>query len=148
MLAESTERVGGHAVLPDGTAVFVPLGDAIDVTRECQRLGTEADRLGGLLASQAKKLGNEQFVARAPADVVAREREKLTAWTDQRDVLLAEARTAGMRVRPAPGLRSDRRPRPGRWRRWPSWRASPVRASSRRRAVRRTHPPPPDRDAA
>ncbi len=95
VLAESAERVGGHAVLPDGTAVFVPLGEAIDVTRECERLGTEAERLGGLLASQAKKLGNEQFVARAPADVVAREREKLTAWTDQRDVLLAKRERLG-----------------------------------------------------
>ena len=42
VLAEATERVGGHAVLPDGTAVFVPLGDAIDVARECDRLGAEA----------------------------------------------------------------------------------------------------------
>ena len=32
---EPRERVGGHAVLSDGTAVFVPLGDAIDVEREC-----------------------------------------------------------------------------------------------------------------
>jgi valyl-tRNA synthetase len=88
VLAEAGERVGGHAVLPDGTAVFVPLGDAIDVARECDRLGTEAQRLGTLLVSQEKKLGNQQFVARAPADVVAREREKLVAWTEQREVLL------------------------------------------------------------
>ena len=46
VLGESDERVGGHAVLPDGTSVFVPLGDAIDVGRECGRLGAEADRLG------------------------------------------------------------------------------------------------------
>ena len=88
MLGESTDRVGGHAVLPDGTSVFVPLGDAIDVGRECTRLGAETERLTALLASQQKKLGNEQFVARAPADVVAREREKLAAWTEQREVLV------------------------------------------------------------
>ena len=88
VLGESGERVGGHAVLPDGTSVFVPLGDAIDVGRECGRLGAEADRLAALLASQQKKLGNEQFVSRAPADVVQREREKLAAWTEQRDVLV------------------------------------------------------------
>ena len=88
VLGESGERVGGHAVLPDGTSVFVPLGDAIDVGRECGRLGAEADRLAALLASQQKKLGNEQFVSRAPADVVQREREKLAAWAEQRDVLV------------------------------------------------------------
>jgi valyl-tRNA synthetase len=95
VLAEGSERVGGHAVLPDGTAVFVPLGDAIDVARECDRLGTEAERLGTLLASQEKKLGNQQFVARAPADVVAREREKLVAWTEQREVLLRKRERLG-----------------------------------------------------
>jgi valyl-tRNA synthetase len=82
-------------VLPDGTAVFVPLGDAIDVARECDRLGTEAGRLGALLASQERKLGNEQFVARAPGDVVAREREKLVAWTEQREVLVRKRERLG-----------------------------------------------------
>jgi valyl-tRNA synthetase len=95
VLAESSERVGGHAVLPDGTSVFVPLGDAIDVGRECGRLGAEADRLAGLLASQRKKLDNQQFVARAPADVVAREREKLAAWSEQRDVLVRKRELLG-----------------------------------------------------
>jgi valyl-tRNA synthetase len=88
VLGESTERVGGHAVLPDGTTVFVPLGDAIDVGRECGRLDAEANRLAGLVSTQEKKLGNQQFVARAPAEVVAREREKLATWTEQREVLL------------------------------------------------------------
>jgi valyl-tRNA synthetase len=95
ILSESTERVGGHAVLPDGTAVFVPLGDAIDVGRECGRLGAEAERLAGLVASQEKKLGNQQFVARAPADVVAREREKLAAWSEQRQVLMRKRELLG-----------------------------------------------------
>jgi valyl-tRNA synthetase len=57
------------------------------VGQECTRLGAESDRLAGLVASQEKKLGNQQFVTRAPADVVAREREKLVAWTEQRQVL-------------------------------------------------------------
>jgi valyl-tRNA synthetase len=95
VLAESRESVGGHAVLPDGTSIFVPLGEAIDVGRECGRLGAEADRLAGLLASQRKKLENQQFVARAPADVVAREREKLATWSDQREVLVRKRELLG-----------------------------------------------------
>ena len=82
-MGENRERVGGHAVLSDGTSVFVPLGDAIDIGRECGRLGTEVDRLARLVESQEKKLGNEQFVSRAPAEVVDREREKLTTWKEQ-----------------------------------------------------------------
>jgi valyl-tRNA synthetase len=84
---EPGERVGGHAVLSDGTAVFVPLGDAIDVARECQRLSGEIQRLTQLVESQDRKLGNQQFVSRAPADVVQREREKAANWREQRDVL-------------------------------------------------------------
>ncbi|HEV7364408.1 MAG TPA: valine--tRNA ligase [Gemmatimonadales bacterium] len=94
-LGETAERVGGHAVLSDGTAVFVPLGDAIDVGRECGRLGTEVDRLGKLVESQEGKLGNEQFVSRAPADVVERERQKLSTWKDQREVLVKKRELLG-----------------------------------------------------
>jgi valyl-tRNA synthetase len=95
VLAESTEKIGGHAVLPDGTAVFVPLGDAIDIERECGRLGAEAERLAALVTSQRKKLANEQFVSRAPADVVTREREKLATWSEQRDVLVRKRERLG-----------------------------------------------------
>jgi valyl-tRNA synthetase len=80
---ESGESVGGYAVLADGTGVFVPLGDAIDVARECERLGAEIARLQQLVLSQERKLANEQFVARAPAEVVGREREKLATWREQ-----------------------------------------------------------------
>ena len=92
---EPTERVGGHAVLSDGTAVFVPLGDAIDVERECTRLGTEVERLLRLVEGQEKKLSNEQFTSRAPADVVERERQKLAAWEEQRTVLVEKRARLG-----------------------------------------------------
>jgi valyl-tRNA synthetase len=93
--AENRERVGGHAVLSDGSAVFVPLGDAIDIGRECSRLGTEVDRLARLVESQEKKLGNQQFVSRAPGDVVERERQKLTAWKEQSEVLVRKRELLG-----------------------------------------------------
>jgi valyl-tRNA synthetase len=94
-LGESRERVGGHAALSDGTAVFVPLGEAIDVGRECGRLGSEVDRLARLVQSQEQKLGNEQFVARAPSEVVERERQKLTTWKEQREVLTRKRELLG-----------------------------------------------------
>jgi valyl-tRNA synthetase len=94
-LSESGERVGGHAVLSDGTAVFVPLGEAIDVGRECSRLGSEVERLIRLVESQERKLGNEQFVSRAPSEVVERERQKLTTWREQYDVLVRKRELLG-----------------------------------------------------
>ncbi len=62
---EPRERVGGHAVLSDGTAVFVPLGDAIDVERECGRLSAR----GGAAEPAGRGPGEE---ARQPAVRVPR----------------------------------------------------------------------------
>ena len=47
----------------------------------------EIGRIDGLLDGVQKRLANESFVSRAPADVVAREREKAGNFRDQRDRL-------------------------------------------------------------
>ena len=89
------EGVGAHQVLSDGSAVFVPLGSAIDVERECRRLGAELERLDKQLATVKHKLANQQFVTRAPADVVEREREKEQSWHEQRETLAIKLRDLG-----------------------------------------------------
>jgi valyl-tRNA synthetase len=81
------ERGAGHAVLTDGTTVTVPMGNLIDLPRECARLGAELSRLTGQIRSQEARLANEQFLTRAPEAVVARERDKLASWKDQAEVL-------------------------------------------------------------
>jgi valyl-tRNA synthetase len=88
-------RAGAHAVLADGSEVFVALSDAIDVQQECRRLSGELTRLEQQLAGLAAKLTNQQFVARAPAEVVANEREKERAWHDQRQVLADKLKSLG-----------------------------------------------------
>ena len=95
IVAGATDERGGTAVLSDGTALVVPLGDMIDVAKECARLGAEQERLAGLIAGQERKLGNEQFVGRAPADVVQKERQKLASWREQVEVLAEKRRTLG-----------------------------------------------------
>ncbi|MBI2535852.1 MAG: hypothetical protein HYW06_02535 [Gemmatimonadetes bacterium] len=93
--AAETIGAGAHAVLPDGSSVFVPLADAIDVRKECERLGKERDRLDRQLETLAAKLANEQFIARAPAEVVERERAKEQSWREQRDALQAKLSALG-----------------------------------------------------
>jgi len=95
VVGESGERIGGHAVLTDGTAVFVPLGDAIDLERECSRLGGEVGRLLQLITAQERKLANDQFTAKAPAAVVDRERQKLASWREQHEVLAKKRELLG-----------------------------------------------------
>jgi valyl-tRNA synthetase len=86
---------GAHAVLGDGTEVFVALEGAIDLAQECRRLSAERERFDSLLKSLTAKLSNENFVARAPADVVAKEREKERDWRFQRDVLDGKLKSLG-----------------------------------------------------
>jgi len=89
-----------NAVLADGATVSIPLGDLVDIERECARLKAESDRLAGAIRGQEGKLGNEQFVARAPAEVVGREREKLAAWREQAGSLAERRRALGCAVSP------------------------------------------------
>src|SRR5206468_3394263 len=60
--------VGAHAVLADGSDVFVALEGEIDVQQECRRLSSDLSRLDQQLTGLAAKLTNQNFVARAPAE--------------------------------------------------------------------------------
>jgi len=75
--------VGAHAVLANGAELFLPLAGVIDVERERARLSDEITRLDQLLAGTRKKLENESFVARAPAEVVQKERDRTVQLEEQ-----------------------------------------------------------------
>ncbi|HAZ28817.1 MAG TPA: hypothetical protein DCY48_03540 [Candidatus Magasanikbacteria bacterium] len=60
----------------EGVTVFVELSDVIDVAKERERLEKEIQNLTAYVSSLEKKLANKQFVAQAPASVVATERAK------------------------------------------------------------------------
>src|SRR3989440_496362 len=84
-----------YAVFGDGSEVSVALEGAIDVQQECRRLSGDLTRLDQQLSALGTKLTNQNFVARAPAEVVAREREKERAWRDQRQALADKLRALG-----------------------------------------------------
>ena len=80
-------EVGASAVVVGGVEVFVPLEGVIDLDRERERLRGEIDRVRGQEEAISKRLGNESFVSRAPAEVVQRERDKLVGYGEQREKL-------------------------------------------------------------
>ncbi|MDF2444968.1 MAG: valS [Moraxellaceae bacterium] len=65
------------AALVGDLTLLVPLKGLVDVQAEVARLGKEIDRLQQDVERLQAKLGNEAFVARAPAEVVAKEKQKL-----------------------------------------------------------------------
>ncbi len=70
----------GHALVQD-VELVVPLKGLIDVAGELEKLGREEAKLAQELARINAKLGNEQFTGKAPAAVVAKEREKAQELT-------------------------------------------------------------------
>jgi valyl-tRNA synthetase len=77
------DGIGAHAVLQSGLEIFLPLVGVIDVERELERLRGEVSRIQEQLVATDTRLDNEQFVARAPAEIVTKEREKAGALREQ-----------------------------------------------------------------
>jgi len=54
----------------------MPLAGLVDLDKELARLQKEERTIDGVLKRVQKKLANEQFLAKAPPEVVEKEREK------------------------------------------------------------------------
>ncbi len=82
--AKSVTRDASYAA-PKGTPaaltplgeLFLPLEGLIDVEAERERLGRELDKISKEIVKSSAKLDNAGFVERAPAEVVAQEKERL-----------------------------------------------------------------------
>ena len=75
---ENTESAPVSATaLVGNLEILVPMAGLIDKDAELTRLGKEIEKLGKDLSRIEGKLSNASFVDKAPAEVVAKEREKL-----------------------------------------------------------------------
>jgi valyl-tRNA synthetase len=69
--------------------LFVPLKGLIDLDMENARLSKRLAELKGHITGVEKKLANENFVSRAPDNVVAHEKQKLQDMTTEFDLVNA-----------------------------------------------------------
>ncbi|MEZ5872150.1 MAG: valine--tRNA ligase [Nitratireductor sp.] len=92
-LATSAPKASAQIVIGEATACL-PLEGVIDFAAEHARLSKEVKRLEGEIKRLDGKLGNAKFVANAPEEVVAEEREKLATYQAQLD----RTRTAASRL--------------------------------------------------
>jgi len=71
--------------------VLIPLAGLIDLGAEQARLAKEIARVAGEIKKCEGKLGNANFVANAPAEVVAQERQRIVDWNIQLAALREQA---------------------------------------------------------
>jgi valyl-tRNA synthetase len=97
--AEKIE-INSSATIPPGSAVkvvsdsagqtielIVPLADLIDIEQERKRVSKELQETEGFIKSSEARLGNENFVKKAPPKVLEEHRQKLEELKAKRDSL-------------------------------------------------------------
>jgi valyl-tRNA synthetase len=67
----------------DAVDIFMPLAGIIDFAEEAKRLDRELEKLGKEVTQAQRKMSNEDFLAKAPEEVVQKEQAKLQAQTDK-----------------------------------------------------------------
>jgi valyl-tRNA synthetase len=82
--SEVPQKGAVQIVLGEAT-LSLPLAGVIDFEAEKTRLSREVDRLSRDIAKVEAKLGNADFVAKAPEEVVEEQRERLTESLALRD---------------------------------------------------------------
>jgi len=82
--------VAGKEVINSEVEIVMPLGEQIDVVAEKARIAKDITKAEKEIGGLEKKLGNADFLARAPEDVVAEQRARL-AEEQSRKQRLADA---------------------------------------------------------
>ena len=94
---EAAAPKGAAQIVAGEATACLPLGSLIDLTAEAARLQKELAKTTEEIARLHKKLSNEKFVASAPEEIVAAEREKLEDYRraqEKLDTALSRVRDA------------------------------------------------------
>jgi valyl-tRNA synthetase len=78
---------GNARLLVQGAELLIPLEGVLDPGAECGRIRERLKSIGGEAEAAARKLDNRGFTEKAPAEVVAKQREKLARLEAERAVL-------------------------------------------------------------
>ncbi|MBE1203763.1 valine--tRNA ligase [Aminobacter carboxidus] len=95
---EAAAPKGAAQIVAGEATACLPLGSLIDLSAEAARLQKELAKTTEEIARLHKKLSNEKFVASAPEEIVAAEREKLEDYRrtqEKLDTALSRVRDAG-----------------------------------------------------
>ncbi|MDR1538540.1 MAG: valine--tRNA ligase [Clostridiales bacterium] len=84
LIQSSKEGVGEDAVslVIRDAVLYMPLEELIDARKEMERLNKERKRFESEVERAQKKLSNEGFISKAPPEIVAEERAKVSRYKD------------------------------------------------------------------
>jgi valyl-tRNA synthetase len=86
---------GAAQFVVDGVSFALPLGEVIDLQKERDRLSSGIKSADQEIARIDGKLGNANFVSRAPAEVVEEQRERRAEYAESRAKLSAALERLG-----------------------------------------------------
>jgi valyl-tRNA synthetase len=78
-----------------GVEVYLSLKGLVDIEKELARLEKEKGNLEKEIARLEGKLQNQNFLAKAPAEVVAKEKEKLVDYQNKWEAILERISSLG-----------------------------------------------------
>jgi valyl-tRNA synthetase len=83
---EERPKAAATAIV-QGAAIYVPLEGILDLSKEIQRMEKEIGKLNGELSGISKKLNNDDFLGKAPADIIDKVKEKYTTLSEKQQNL-------------------------------------------------------------
>jgi valyl-tRNA synthetase len=94
-IVPGADEPAAAAAVVGSLRVMIPLAGLIDLGAEKARLGKEISRIEVEIKKCEGKLGNANFVANAPVEVVAQERQRIVDWGIQLGALREQANKLG-----------------------------------------------------
>jgi len=94
-IESGADEPAAAAAVVGSMRVLIPLAGLIDLSAEKTRLGKEIARIEVEIKKCEGKLGNANFVANAPAEVVAQERQRIADWGTQLNALREQSQKLG-----------------------------------------------------
>jgi valyl-tRNA synthetase len=95
VLTEPGDPAGCARLMAAGAQILVPLAGVLDPEVERERLSKRLSAIWEEEAAAQRKLSNEGFLAKAPADVVEKERARLAALKEEAATLAAQLSELG-----------------------------------------------------
>ena len=89
IITDKYESDNAITVATDAGTLYIPLADVVDFDAERKRLSEQMKKNDGEIERIERKLANEGFVSKAPAQVIEAEKGKLAKYLETREALLA-----------------------------------------------------------